>query len=99
MKRYEHITRLIYEAIDELNELSETNQVIERSPDSMLVGESGSLDSMGLITFCATVEESIERSYSESINLTDVILSDDHDSWTVDSLSRCIESLVECAHE
>ena len=63
------ITEAIFRAIDQVNRQLRKNK-LEKSEDAILIGESGKLDSLGLITFIVAVEEEIEEASGMSISLT-----------------------------
>lgn len=65
----EKIVQVVYDAIDTLNkQLSEENQ-LTKSEDTVLFGEMGKLDSMGLVSLIITVEEYINDEFGKSITI------------------------------
>lgn len=62
MECSERITDLIYHAIEEANRATPPEQALEKSPDTILVGESGRLDSLGFVNLIAILEENIQSS-------------------------------------
>ncbi len=89
------VTQLICDAISQVNETLEPGQRLEESPDTVLVGESGKLDSMGFVNLIAALEQNIERNLGEEINLIDVIMGVEDNAWTVATLAKCIAELIE----
>ena len=95
MECYEQVTQLIYDAIAQVNETLEPEQALESSPDTVLVGESGKLDSMGFVNLIAALEQNIERNFSEEVNLIDVIVAAENSELTVATLAKSIAELIE----
>ncbi|MFQ5411132.1 MAG: hypothetical protein ACE5EC_02505 [Phycisphaerae bacterium] len=93
MECSQSITQAIYDAIDELNE-SGTSQPLEKSRDTVLIGESGKLDSVGFVQLAVAVEENIERAHHKAISLWDIIGSAEQAQWTVGMLERSIAELL-----
>ena len=61
MEDYDKILQAIYEAIREVNELVDPDQKLVESPDTVLIGEDGTLDSLGLVSLATVTDENIER--------------------------------------
>ncbi|MHC4548839.1 MAG: hypothetical protein ACYTEZ_08670 [Planctomycetota bacterium] len=94
MERNEQITQAIYDAIGELNEALGPDQALAKSPDTVLIGESSTLDSLGIVTLITSVEERVERTFNHTLSLMDVIVRVDANPWTVSSMAKCIEEMV-----
>ncbi len=94
MQLNEPIIQAIYQAIDEVNGMLGPDEVLERSLDAVLVGESGNLDSLSFLSFAVTVEENIERAFNETISLTEIVASVDDKIWTAGNLATSIEELL-----
>ena len=94
MECYEQITQLIYDAIGEVNAILKPQQALEKSPDTVLIGESAKLDSLGFVNFVAALEENIQRIFEKDISLVDVMLFGEQSDWTVASLAKRIAELV-----
>lgn len=67
----EKVIQLIFNVIDEVNEELPESSRLEKSPDTVLFGESGKLDSLGLVNLIVAVEESLEGEFGEPISLSD----------------------------
>ena len=69
----EQIKESIFLVIDELNEgLSKDKKLnITKSTDAVLYGDSGELDSLGLVTFLVSLEDEIEDKYDISFTIAD----------------------------
>lgn len=96
MHSYETVLRAIYDAIDEINETAGPHEAVEKSPDAVLLGETGQLDSLGFVTLIASVEENVEQAFNVTINVMDAVTLED-DSFTVDMLANRTAHLVDAA--
>ncbi len=67
----ERITQVIYAAIDEINQLRPQAERLEKSNDTVLLGISGKLDSLGLVNFIVATEMNLEEAFGVSLNLAD----------------------------
>lgn len=67
----ERIREAIYRAVDEINEQLPKGHQLEKSPETILFGNGGQLDSLGLVSFIVEVEQKIEEELSISITLAD----------------------------
>ncbi|MBI2824134.1 MAG: hypothetical protein HYX69_05560 [Planctomycetia bacterium] len=62
---------LIWHAVDELNELLPEDARIAKDVDAVLLGESGALDSFGLVNLVVALEHRIEDEFGTSVTLAD----------------------------
>ena len=76
------------DAIDEINERYPEEKRLSKSVDTVLTGESGELDSLGLVSFVVAVEERIQNDLGVNISLADEI-------GNVDGALRTPETLAE----
>ena len=67
----EKVLQAIFDAIDEINEQRPEEQRLEKSADTVLFGESGTLDSLGLVNFIVAVEQRLEDVFGASLALAD----------------------------
>ena len=67
------IIQSIMDAIDEINERYPEEKRLSKSVDTVLTGESGKLDSLGLVSFVVAVEERIQNDLGVNISLADEI--------------------------
>ncbi len=95
MQCYEQVTQLIFDAIGQVNETLKPPQALERSGDTVLIGESGTLDSMGFVNLIAAVEQNLERTFNEEIDLIDVVMTVEQSQWTVATLAKRIAELID----
>lgn len=61
----------IYGAIDEVNAAQGSENQIAKDPASVLFGQGGKLDSLGLLTFVLQVEQRVQAAGHPSFTLTD----------------------------
>ena len=69
--RAERIERAVFRAIDEINQARAREQRLEKSSDTVLMGESGRLDSLGLVNLVVAVEEQVAEEFGVTINIAD----------------------------
>jgi len=94
MNTVNRITELIFAAMRESNAAAEPGRLLEMSPSTVLVGDTGTLDSIGFLNLAVSIEENIERAFHTSIQVIDIILSADGERWTVADLAcRVAEQL------
>ena len=82
------IIQSIMDAIDEINERYPEEKRLSKSVDTVLTGESGKLDSLGLVSFVVSVEERIQNDLGVNISLVDEL-------GNVDGPLRTPETLAE----
>lgn len=63
------VSRAVLEAITEFNQAEGTN--VPASADTVLMGEGGALDSLGLVRLVMAVEQKIEDTFGVPVSLTD----------------------------
>ena len=71
MKINERIKQAIFNSIEEINQQLEKEDELEKAVDTILFGEGGKLDSLGLINLVVAVEQNIEDEFDEAITLAD----------------------------
>ncbi len=93
----EEIDQLLFDAIDEVNQLQQKSEHLHKSIETVLFGGSGKLDSMGLINFIVIIEEKIDEQYGIKISLADEsIMSQENNPFnTIGTLSEYIFRLLE----
>jgi hypothetical protein len=69
------VERLLYEAVDEVNLGLGADERLQKSPDVVLVGDAGRLDSLGLINFIVAAERRLQTEFQAGVSLTEVITS------------------------
>lgn len=71
MNAKQEATRLLYKGIDELNLNLQEERRLEKSSDTVLFGEFGRLDSLGLVRLIVATEEKIEEELGITIRIAD----------------------------
>jgi D-alanine--poly(phosphoribitol) ligase subunit 2 len=67
----EKVIQAIFDAMDEINEQRPESRQLEKSADTVLFGESGLLDSLGLVNLIVAVEQRLEDDFGVSVALAD----------------------------
>ena len=62
---------IIYQAIDELNEQLPPDARLDPSPDTPLLGDAGTLDSVQLVNLIVTTEELLFEAYERQVSVAD----------------------------
>jgi acyl carrier protein len=90
------ILNIVYEAISELNELSEKKIEFTSQEKTKLYGSGGSLDSLSLVNLIVLVEQKIEEKLNKSLVLADEKAFSQNNSpfATIDSLVEYIKELL-----
>ena len=86
------VIHLIFKSIDEFNEQLSEGSKIEKSTETTLFGESGKLDSLGLVTLIVSIEQNIEDEFGKSMTIADEkAMSQKHSPFkTIDTLADYI---------
>jgi acyl carrier protein len=71
MKKDERLVQTIFRAVDEFNQDRSGEEPLGKSMDTALFGESGRLDSLGLVNLIVLIEQEIEEEYGLSITIAD----------------------------
>jgi acyl carrier protein len=93
----EDLVQTIYEAMEELNEQLPEESNLPKEHETVLFGENGLLDSMGIINLLVILEEKLESNLKISVGLTSdsEILAQPERRWTVAELSSHIGELMD----
>lgn len=88
----ENVLEVIFDAVDNLNRQRAKDQKLPKSTKTVLMGENGSLDSLGLVNLIVAVEEKIEEQFTTSVVLSDqsLILSTTSPFRTIGTLADYI---------
>jgi len=73
----EGLLDIIYQSLNEVNEQLPSDQQIQKSPNTILVGRAGGLDSLGFVNFIALVEEKCAHKYGITVSLMEGSSSED----------------------
>ncbi|HXM64765.1 MAG TPA: hypothetical protein VN950_28135 [Terriglobales bacterium] len=65
------VLNVIYESISDLNMQLPVERRIDKSPASVLFGDGGTLDSLGLSNFIVITEQKLQEFFSFSVDLTE----------------------------
>ena len=71
MQDREKIKQAVFKAVDELNKMLPQENRLQKSAGTVLLGESGKLDSLGFVNLILAVEEEFEKEYGFHLSLTD----------------------------
>jgi acyl carrier protein len=96
MMKKADIRKLVLDAIGELNRQLPPDRPLLASLDTILMGEGGILDSLGLVNLLVMIEEGVERRFDAVISLIDASVDEQNDSAfkSVDSLCAWLESQI-----
>ena len=86
----------IYDAVDEVNEQLPEDQTLGKSPSTVLLGESGKIESIDLVNILVATEENIEEAFGVPISITDERAVSETNSpfTTIESLCDFISNLL-----
>ena len=90
MIQNEPVQRIVDQAIDRLNELLDPENALVKSPDTILLGPGGKLDSMGFVNLVAALEEELKSGLGLDLSMMDELYADEH--WSERGLT--VGSLV-----
>jgi acyl carrier protein len=65
------ILQSIYETVEEVNRQLPDEQQLQKSPNTIIVGHGGVLDSLGVINFLVALEDTFSRETGSAITLLD----------------------------
>ena len=90
MIQNEPVQRIVDQAIDRLNELLDPENALVKSPDTILLGPGGKLDSMGFVNLVAALEEELKSGLGLDLSMMDELYADE--DWSERGLT--VGSLV-----
>ncbi len=67
----EKIKSIIYDAVDQFNDQNQHENHLDKDIETVLFGEEGNLDSLGLVTILVLIEQNIEDEFDVSIAIAD----------------------------
>jgi acyl carrier protein len=67
----EEVLGIVYRAIDELNPQLPPERRLEKSPETVVFGRAGRLDSLGLVNLIVAIEQAVEDEFAVSVALAD----------------------------
>ena len=88
--------QLIYEAIDEINQDTDSSEKIEKNEDTIIFGMESALDSIGLVNFITIIEQKLEEETGLFITIADerAMSMETSPFKTVNTLKEYIELLI-----
>jgi acyl carrier protein len=92
LTKKEKVLQAIGSAIDEINERSVVVRKLEKTPETVLFGKAGVLDSLGLVNLIVATERNIMNQFGVTVTLADErALSQNHSPFaSVGSLADYI---------
>ena len=75
----EQALRILYETIDVVNQQLPPARRLRKAPETVIVGASGSLDSLGIVSFVVTLEEKAGEVLGVPVELLDEAMLVDED--------------------
>ncbi len=93
----QQILDLVIDSIHEINSFRPEGERLDPSADTVLMGDGGKLDSLGLTNLVVAIEERVEEAFGRSIVLLDESMFDEGDNpfATVTSLAGLIGEKVQ----
>ena len=67
----ERVVGVVYEVVDEINESILKENKLDKTCETVLLGEGGKLDSLGIVTLITAIEQKIEDEFGVLITLAD----------------------------
>lgn len=97
MMASDDILRVIFKGIDSVNDIRPKEARISKEADAALMGESGGLDSLGMVNLIVAIEQQIEEHFHVTLDLADdeAMSMKDNPFATVESLVNYIAHLLE----
>jgi len=97
----EEVVEAVFRALDEVNQMRPQDNKITKSLDTVLLGSSGVLDSLGLVNFIVEAEQQVEDKFGVAVNLADQreLGPDQNPIQSIGELVDYIASLVTVEHE
>lgn len=71
MTNQDRIEKAIHLAVDKLNKQLPKGTKLEKSPDAVLYGKSGVLESLDFVTFIMEIEEQVQEEFGVDLMITD----------------------------
>ena len=96
MTERDKILQSIYDAIDEVNEQLPEDQILKKSPDTVLLGKTGKLESIDLVNILVATEENVEEAFGVPISITDerAVSEENSPFTTIETLCNFISNLL-----
>ena len=85
------ILKIIFDSVDEINKMLAKELQLEKLQETLLAGENGNLDSLGLINFIVEVEGRVRNDFGLELNLIEVLDSPENPMSSIGRLVKFIE--------
>lgn len=85
------ILKIIFDSVDEINKMLAKELQLEKLQETLLAGENGNLDSLGLINFIVEVEGRVRNDFGLELNLIEVLDSPENPMSSIGQLVKFIE--------
>jgi acyl carrier protein len=95
MSETEPIRAAVYRAIDAVNDLLPAQQALAAHDNSVLVGGTATLDSMGFVNFIVALEEELERELHRGFDVPDLLAVQGRDGDAAFTVADLIKVLTE----
>lgn len=88
----DEVIEVLFEGLDEFNQTLPPEERVPKSLETRLLGEDGSVDSLGLTMFIVSVESKIEQRFGRLVRLVDGLALSESDSplRTINTLAQHI---------
>ena len=96
MADHERIQQAVYRAVDELNKQLPKGISVNKSPDAVLYGKTGKLESIDVVTLIMEVEDQIKAEFGKCITIADdrAMSLENSPFLTVGSLTNYVAELL-----
>jgi len=95
MTTIEEVQRVVYEAVDDVNEILPEGRRVVKDPGTPILGPDCVMDSLGFVNFIVIVEDRVQAQFAVSVALADELTRSDGALHTLRALiayvHRCIE--------
>ena len=71
MPTKDHVLSVVFRVIDSVNHTLPDEHKLSKSESTVLLGDGGTLDSLGLVMFVVRTEQEIQDDFESNISLTD----------------------------
>ena len=88
MISYDQAIAIVYDAIDVVNRQLPATRRLRKSPDTVIVGVGGALDSLGVVNFVLALEDKAAAAGAAVMLLQEDMLLDESPLRTVASVSQ-----------
>ena len=88
----ERILRTIFEVVNEVNKMLPEERRLQKLSDTFLAGDSGNLDSLGLINFIVELEGGLQKDFGLTMNLIELLEMPEEPMKSVDRLAKFIKA-------